>query len=1122
MKKALLALAIWSLSLVGLSPALAQQATFPNYSFLDAYKIPRQLHGFNCSNSVICAANVIQDQTGNPMGVSANPIFVSPGAGATFAVTGSITCSNCSGTGVSATFASPIGNFGTPGGFKDVSGNFQPQLGDVTNGEWVSIKASVTLPVSVAGTPNVNCVSGCNGSNASVALTSIAVPASATYLGASVGGVLTGLVATANGLMVDGSAVTQPVSGTVSLGGTLPAFAATPTFNCGTGCGAAPNASVGAVATLAPGSATYVGMLQGGNLVPLTGTGGNLNIQCSNCSGSGVSTADGALFAAGASLFAGAGGFYQTTVTANPLTAGDQGMVQLTEFRAVMMNLRNAAGAEVGVSAAPLQVSLANTGSNGSALLVTGAGGTFPAAQSGAWSIGLAAGTNAIGSITNTGFGITGTLPAFAATPTVNLGTIAGVATQTTLAAIQTALGTPFQAGGSIANTAFGILGTLPAFAATPTVNLGTLGGAGTAANQATIIAALGTPFQAGGSIGNSSFAVTQATAAALNATVVGTGTFGVQLTGATNNINNITGTISLPTGAATATLQTSGAAKTQIVDGSGNVIASTTNALNVACISGCTGGGGGGGAVFGPTAVGVANANPPVVFGGTVTGAAGQNVVGAAIKLGSTPPLATDTAIVVSISPNSVNPNGQVTMANSVSVAIASNQSAIPVTQSGTWSDRIVGNAGALLDFAGQNATGTFSSVLVGGQFNTTPATITSGNFSPFQMDAAGNLLVNVKVGGGGGAVTMVSGAVASGAYASGSIASGAYASGAFASGAFAAGSLANGANVVEGTITSAHTCSVAGNTIIGCLGQLDDDIKGPIPQVTGPLNAATAASTSALTVGGQYLSAQPTMTNTQQAALLFSSRGELLVAAGVSGLAVTLTSTTITGTVAATQSGTWTAGLTQGGSALSATNGIFSNLLQGNAVLSATNGLFANLMVGNAAVATGTGAQGATVPRVTVATDTATLAGSAPSVVVQTNNAQTAGTATATGQGQTGTGVGRQTLSQDSLSAPISISTATTTQIVALSGSTSIYVTSEDFMAAGVDTFQWIYGTGTACATGQGTLSGAYSLSTSNPGLTKGGGVGTILKVPSGNALCAITTAAVAVAGSISYMQF
>lgn len=53
--------------------------------------------------------------------------------------------------------------------------------------------------------------------------------------------------------------------------------------------------------------------------------------------------------------------------------------------------------------------------------------------------------------------------------------------------------------------------------------------------------------------------------------------------------------------------------------------------------------------------------------------------------------------------------------------------------------------------------------------------------------------------------------------------------------------------------------------------------------------------------------------------------------------------------------------------------------NLRQGGTALSATNGVYSNLLVGNAAVATGTGAQGSTSPRVTVATDQATNAGAA-----------------------------------------------------------------------------------------------------------------------------------------------
>lgn len=61
----------------------------------------------------------------------------------------------------------------------------------------------------------------------------------------------------------------------------------------------------------------------------------------------------------------------------------------------------------------------------------------------------------------------------------------------TKLSTINTTLGLPFQAGGSIGNSSFGISGTLPAYGSTPTFNLGTLNGAATAANQSTANASL-------------------------------------------------------------------------------------------------------------------------------------------------------------------------------------------------------------------------------------------------------------------------------------------------------------------------------------------------------------------------------------------------------------------------------------------------------------------------------------------------------------------------------------------------------------------------------------------------------------------------------------------------------
>ena len=55
-----------------------------------------------------------------------------------------------------------------------------------------------------------------------------------------------------------------------------------------------------------------------------------------------------------------------------------------------------------------------------------------------------------------------------------------------------------------------------------------------------------------------------------------------------------------------------------------------------------------------------------------------------------------------------------------------------------------LLGNAGAIMDFAGQNASSPANALLIGAQFNTSPTTLSSGNVSPLQMDNAGNLKVN------------------------------------------------------------------------------------------------------------------------------------------------------------------------------------------------------------------------------------------------------------------------------------------------------------------------------------------------------------------------------------------
>lgn len=146
---------------------------------------------------------------------------------------------------------------------------------------------------------------------------------------------------------------------------------------------------------------------------------GSLFVNCSNCSGSGVSETDQGAFTAGSSLFAAGGGFFQTTATTNPLTTGQFGLFQVTSTRALFTNLRNAAGTEIGTSSNPVQVSVANTGANATAMLVTGTGGTFPVSQA------TAASLNA--TVVGTGtFAVQATLQASSATAigTVNPTTI--------------------------------------------------------------------------------------------------------------------------------------------------------------------------------------------------------------------------------------------------------------------------------------------------------------------------------------------------------------------------------------------------------------------------------------------------------------------------------------------------------------------------------------------------------------------------------------------------------------------------------------------------------------------------------------------------------------------------
>lgn len=105
-------------------------------------------------------------------------------------------------------------------------------------------------------------------------------------------------------------------------------------------------------------------------------------------------------------------------------------------------------------------------------------------------------------------------------------------------------------------------------------------------------------------------------------------------------------------------------------------------------------------------------------------------------------------------------------------------------------------------------------------------------------------------------------------------------------------------------------------------------------------------------------------------------------------------------------------------------------------------------------------------------------------------------------------------QDLSQQKQSVVVNVASATTTQLVAISGTTQVYVCGYQLAAvAGTNpSAQFEYGTGASCGTGTTTLTGAMAtgvtVSTTVPGpvFTAGNDV-TLFKAIAGNALCLVT---------------
>jgi hypothetical protein len=98
---------------------------------------------------------------------------------------------------------------------------------------------------------------------------------------------------------------------------------------------------------------------------------------------------------------------------------------------------------------------------------------------------------------------------------------------------------------------------------------------------------------------------------------------------------------------------------------------------------------------------------------------------------------------------------------------------------------------------------------------------------------------------------------------------------------------------------------------------------------------------------------------------------------------------------------------------------------------------------------------------------------------------------------------------------------STSGSTQLVALSGSTSVYVCGYTILAGGTVNVKLITGTGTACVTGAASITPAYQL-TAQTGVADGANEYRGLKGAASSELCLNTSAGVAVQAIVYYTQF
>jgi hypothetical protein len=336
-----------------------------------------------------------------------------------------------------------------------------------------------------------------------------------------------------------------------------------------------------------------------------------------------------------------------------------------------------------------------------------------------------------------------------------------------------------------------------------------------------------------------------------------------------------------------------------------------------------------------------------------------------------------------------------------------------------------------------------------------------------------------------------------ASASYASGAFASGAFASGSVASGAFASGSMASG--------------SMAAGAMVDLL------------TMRGTVGAGTAAANSLLT-GGIYNSTPITLTNGQGSAAQFDANGYLKVniATGASSGAVAQGSTTSGQTGLLVQGAVTTAAPTYTTAQTSPLSLTTTGDLRVSVTNTNANGQAALASSSPVAVAKNSGT-GSTVAGAAVGT-----AGTASAEVVTVQGIASMTPLLSRPSDGTRSGIIDPCEATLQSYAPISITTATTTRIVAPSASNKTYICHLFLTSAAADNVGIVEGTGGTCGTGTAGVIGGTTAA-NGPNFAANGGVAlhaggkvAVAQTAGTNVdLCLITSAATPLAGGIKYVQ-